>query len=245
MSASAFVSSVASLWQRYYNADDSFLPFYLPLTLWAGAYVASRLFGGETFPAYHRWTVLFNLHHAGAVIFGILSLAVRDDALFNERVPILWSLSYFTVDVVDCALRADATYLFHAVLCWCLGYANYSRPILRLLRMNSKAALCEISTPLMHWSRQTRDPVIFCTFAVAFTVVRIIWVPVMFRQCLDAGMTLSFRNPLRTDPVLCGLAAFYGLNLFWYHKILRILVKNALGKDDEGSPTSRSERKNK
>jgi hypothetical protein len=59
----------------------------------------------------------------------------NDDSVFNERIPILWSIGYFVVDLVDCGLRGDVTYSLHALFCLVLGVANYTTPVLRELRL--------------------------------------------------------------------------------------------------------------
>ena len=62
-------------------------------------------------------------------------------------------------------------------------------------------------------------------FAVVFTVCRIVWLPIMMKQMANAGLPWS-------DVRMMGVAAFYGLNWFWYAKILRILVRGVLGLSD-------------
>ena len=141
----------------------------------------------------------------------------------NERLPILWSLGYFFVDIIDCLLIRDWTYLFHAVCCFVLGMANYHTPILFRLKANSKGTYCELSNPLMHLAKKTRNSIHFAAFAVMFTFCRILWMPVIYQQLLAEGLTW-------THPALLVLAIFYGLNVFWYYKILRILINGLRGK---------------
>lgn len=172
---------------------------------------------------FHKWYTLHNLHNFGAIGLGILSLYFQNNAIMNERVPILWSLGYFVVDIWDCAVRQDVTYLLHGVFCLVLGLANYHIPTCRLLRMNSKATLCELSNPFMHLSRRTRKPMHFLLFAMVFTCCRVLWIPWMVRQLVQADMPLN-------HPIQICLLAFYALNLFWYYKILRILLEGVAGK---------------
>uniref|UniRef100_A0A7S1D3W2 TLC domain-containing protein n=1 Tax=Cyclophora tenuis TaxID=216820 RepID=A0A7S1D3W2_CYCTE len=83
--------------------------------------------------------------------------------------------------------------------------------------MNSKAALCELSNPFMHLSRNTRKPLHFILFATVFFLCRILWIPILVRQLYDQNIQLH-------DPIQIVLLSFYGLNLFWFHKIVRILI---------------------
>lgn len=214
-------SSLAQLWSSY-NHKESFLPFYLPLIVWVSTYFYSRYKCFE----YHRWYALHNFHNFGAIILGLISIWSNDDTVFNERVGILWSVGYFIVDTVDCLWRLDETYLIHAVLCLALGLANYNLPISRKLRMNSKATFCELSNPLMHLAKKTRNPIHFALFALVYTLCRVIWIPIMMRQLLANDMQAS-------HPVFLCLFVFYLLNLFWYYKILRILWDGATGRGSQ------------
>ena len=153
----------------------------------------------------------------GAIFLGALSLYYHDDAILNERIPILWSLGYFLVDILDCSLRGDVAYLCHAIFCFTLGLANYHTPLLRTLRMNSKATFCELSNPCLHLAQRTRRAAHFGLFAMVFTACRVVWLPVLLAQLQRAGM------PWWDGRWLC-LLAFYSLNWFWYAKILRILL---------------------
>ncbi|GKY92296.1 hypothetical protein MPSEU_000200700 [Mayamaea pseudoterrestris] len=206
------------LWEAF-NDNDSFLPFYLPFAMWIAIYAYCRATG----IAFYKWHTIHNLHNLGAIALGLQSLYYNNDNVFNERIPILWSISYFLIDLLDCVLRLDRDYTIHAGFCLLLGYFNYTTPTLRRLRMNSKASLCESSNPFMHLAKHTRRPAHFLLFAVVYTCCRIVWIPVMVKQLLDEGLTL-------TNPIQMALLGFYGLNLFWYAKIIRILVEGSRGK---------------
>ena len=69
----------------------------------------------------------------------------------------------------------------------------------------------------MHLAKRTRKPIHFATFALVFTVCRILWIPYLAKQMLDHNMELM-------DPRIVCLGAFYGLNVFWWLKIVKILV---------------------
>jgi hypothetical protein len=211
-----------------YNSEDSYLPLYLPLVIWVSSYLYCKATG----KAFHRWYALHNFHNFGVILLGQISIHCNDDDVFKERIATLWSTSYFLVDVVDCGLRLDATYLFHAVCCLVLCLGNYYTPLCQVLRMTSKAALMELSNPLMHLARRTRKAWHFALFAAMFTLCRVLWLPFIMKQLLGHGM-------LATDPLFVILVAFYGLNLFWYSKILRILVTG--GKEDANKPRQKEE----
>jgi hypothetical protein len=167
--------------------------------------------------SFHRWYAIHNLHNGGAILLGSLSIysassynttatatQQQNELLFtfNERIPILWSLSYFGVDIVDCCVRGDITYLLHALFCAGLGYANYSSPaVLQRFRMNSKATYCELSNPFMHRAKRTREPRDFCLFAFVFTCCRMLWIPFLYAQLLgSAGMRWNEPIPMSWRP---------------------------------------------
>jgi TLC domain len=87
--------------------------------------------------------------------------------------------------------------------------------------MNSKATFLELSNPFMHLVKRTKKPQHMALFAAVFTVVRIVWLPILVWQLLQHGVPV-------TDPRLVCVSAFYMLNLFWYFKILNILYQGAM-----------------
>jgi hypothetical protein len=249
------------LWESY-NSEDSVLPFLCPVVLWVSSYLychypydttakanlgtantATTSEAKETTAAFlmlptsrqwSDWHALHNIHNLGAVLLGMASLYFHHDAVLNERIVILWNLSYFCVDLVDTATRMDWPFVLHAVCCLGLGLLNYTTPLCRLLRMNSRAAQLELSSPFLHLSKQTREPWHFILFAVVFTLCRILWIPVMMKQLRDHGMEW-------TDVRLIMVAAFYGLNWYWYAQIIRLFVDGLRG----GGIKSKSNRKSK
>lgn len=88
--------SVRVFWKTY-NSSDSMLPLFLPLIIWVSTYSYCRVQKQE----FHRWYSLHNFHNFGAIGLGLMSLYFDDDAVFNERIPTLFSIGYFIVDVVD------------------------------------------------------------------------------------------------------------------------------------------------
>lgn len=214
--------SLAAAWEAY-NAEDSWLPFTLPLCIWIGCFLYCYIPSEKERPTFVTWTAMLHFHNEIAITLALLSIFINDDSKFNERIPILWSLGYFGVDLVDCLIRLDWEFSLHAIFCVVLGISNYISPVCRVLRMNSKAQLCELSSPFLYWSKSTRKPLHFALFALVFTFCRILWVPVMLYQVKQYGLEW-------TDYRVVFLILFYGLNVFWWLKILRILVNGLRGK---------------
>ncbi|CAB9507327.1 expressed unknown protein [Seminavis robusta] len=207
------MASITEAWEVL-NSDDSFLPFYLPLAFWTGAFLVSKVRKIE----FHDWKPLHNAFNMAAIALSAISLYFGNDNIFNERIPILFSLSYFSVDLVDCVWRRDIAFTFHAVFCLILGTFNYATPVLRTIRANSKACMFELSSPFLHRAKRTRQPTDFLLFVVVFTCCRIIWIPLIGKQMHEAG--LIFPTDIRQILVV----GFYALNLFWYYKMIRIVL---------------------
>lgn len=191
------------------------MPFWLPLSVWISMYTWGKLNNIH----FHEWLLMQNMHNLSAVFMGLVSLYVDDDDIFNERILIMFNLSYFLLDFVDCVKRKDVAFTAHAFFCITLGLCNYGTPTFRALRMNSKACLFEVSSPFLHVSKHTRNPMHFLLFILVFTACRIVWMPVLSAQLYyQGGVSLTdFRQVL-----LCG---FYALNCYWYYKMIRIIVK--------------------
>lgn len=117
------------LWETF-NSDDTLLPLYLPCIIWVSAFAYSRYHGAD----FSKWVLVHNTHNVGAMLLGSLSLK----EWINERIPIGFSLGYFTIDCIDCLLRHDYVYLMHGASCLGMGCACYNVPLMINLRMNSK-----------------------------------------------------------------------------------------------------------
>jgi hypothetical protein len=173
-----------------------------------------------------KWYAVHTVHHVGAILQGSLSLYFHDDAIFDERVPILWSASYFIVDIVDCLYMGHVLYIAHGAVCLLLGLGNYNVPLLRTLRMNSKASYIESSSIILYQVKQHRKPWLFGLFALTYTCCRIVWIPVMMKQLVvDNGMEY-------TNVIFVLLVVFYVLQIHWWIKIIKIIWKGG-GSDGE------------
>mmetsp|Transcript_22780 Transcript_22780/g.33638 ORF Transcript_22780/g.33638 Transcript_22780/m.33638 type:complete len:245 (+) Transcript_22780:142-876(+) len=220
---------LARFWENHYTSEEAWLPFAIPGILWLCCWLYCQSQKKE----FSRWYRLHTFHHVVAIGFGIISLHYGDDAIFNERIGILWSMPYFMVDILDCLMMGHITYTMHGIVCFSLGLCNYNIPLLRALRMNSRATFIESSSIILYQVKQNRNPVLFLIFAIVYTACRIVWIPLMAMQLHkhtdadgnDQGLPLY-------HPILVALGAFYGLQIHWWMKIIRILLK---GGDDEKS----------
>lgn len=213
-------SDLASFWFDVYNTDDSVWPFVVPAAIWMTCWLYYWRAGKE----FAKWYELHTFHHVGAILFGSLSLFFNDNSVFNERIGILWSMPYFMIDILDCGLKGHLTYIAHGAICLGLGLCNYNIPLLRELRMNSKASYIESSSILLYQCKKYRNPTLFFAFGILYTLCRIVWIPFMGNQLVEAGMPYH-------HPILLGLLVFYGLQVWWWIKIIKIAVVGA--KDEE------------
>ena len=220
-----------SMWQVY-NSEESWLPFLIPFAFWSSCLLYSR----RNSIRYARWGPVHLTHHIGAMSQASISLYLNDDSLFNERITILWSFSYFVVDVIDCLLEKHLTYSIHGVVCMILGAYNYRTPLHRELRMNSKASFIEASSLLLDTAKRTKNPQIFIAFAFLFTCCRIIWIPFLMKELLEHNMEW-------TDVPMILLSIFYTLNWWWYLKILKILYKGWKGESTDEKKSEKAESK--
>jgi hypothetical protein len=229
----------SSYWKEHYTSDGAFLPFLLPFLLWASCWAYARIGKKKDFA---KWYAIHTLHHVGAISQASISLYYQNDAIFHERIPILWSMSYFVIDIVDCLYMGHLLYIAHGAVCLALGVANYNIPLLRELRMNSKATYIETSSILLYQVKQYRKPWLFLIFAITYTCCRILWIPYMMKELLDHGME-------KTHIIFVLLVLFYLLQIHWYIKILKIVItggdKEAAGDDDKKDTSRSNEKKEK
>jgi hypothetical protein len=211
----AIISLLASSFWKAYNSEDSYLllPFLLPLAFWGSLWIYYRCILHQD---YSRWYKVHTLHHMVAIVIGCLSLHLGDNAVFHERIGILWSMPYFIVDILDSIYNGHWAYIFHGGICLGLGLCNYHVPLLMQLRMNSKAVFIESSSILLYQVKQNRKPWLFGLFALNYTLCRIVWIPIMGKELLESGLDWY-------HPIIIALASFYALQVHWWIKILKIL----------------------
>jgi len=218
-------------WHDYYNADTNWYALYIPLSFWVTSWSYAKITKKDFF----GWTALHLVHHVGAIVLASVSLYYDDNSIMNERVPILWSIAYFIVDTIDSTSRFHLAYSLHGAIALGLGLGNYNIPMLRQLRMNSKASYIETSSLLLPYVKRYRKPWLFFIFALVFTMCRIIWIPCILKALLDNGM-----KP--THPAVIGVSVFYCLNIYWYIKIIKIALKGS-GKEKDGKDGTESKGK--
>ena len=124
------------LWLDHYNVETNWYAFWLPFTFFLGCWLYAR----KTKKDFGRWAELHAVHNVGAIILGSISLYYKDDSIFNERVGQLFSMAYFIIETIDQLVQGHILYILHGVIALLLGLANYNIPLLRALRMNSKAS---------------------------------------------------------------------------------------------------------
>jgi hypothetical protein len=218
-----------AVWKEHYTSDDAWLPFALPFLMWTSCWIYARIFGKKD---HAKWYSLHTLHHVGAILQASLSLHYNDNTIFHEQIPIFWSMGYFILDIVDCLYMGHILYTAHGLVCLLLGFANYNVPLLKELRMNSKATYIETSSILLYQVKQYRKPWLFVIFAITYTCCRILWIPCMMKELLDNGMEY-------TNVIFILLVLFYLLQIHWWVKILKILVSG----DKEAGSASEKEKK--
>ena len=205
MTSTIVIQQVFQEFWSVYNSEESLLPFFVPLTVWIGLYI--YCYSHKI--SYHDSLWICNLHNLTALLLSSISLYYQNDVLLRERVCILFSLSYFVVDLGESIRQSDGPYTVHALFCLILGGFNYTTPLCQQLRTNSRATLTELSSPFLHAAKQTRNPLHFLLFVIVFSCCRILWIPIMMKQLPTAGM----RFPTDVRQVL--MLGFYSLNWFW------------------------------
>jgi len=156
-------------------------------------------------------------HAVGMVILCALSLGIANEDVFSEMIPILFTLSYFIVDILDCLVRQDFMFMLHAILSIGICITTVSHPIHLQLRSVSQGGLTEFSTyPLHQWQR-TKKRKDFLIFALLFTLCRIFWIPYfIYHIYIELDHTVDFQ-------VIAGLGLFF-LNFMWWFKIINIVL---------------------
>lgn len=224
---SPILHKAKEFWYDSYNVETNWYALYTPLSFWVGCWLYAKISKKD----FGRWSELHTVHHIGAITLASFSLYFDDDSIVNERTPILWSISYFVAETAESIVTGHFTYTLHGAICLGLGLANYNLPLLRSLRMNSRASYIETSSIVLPYVKRYREPWVFGIFALIYTMCRIIWIPFMMKHLLNNGMEHS-------HPVMIGVGLFYCLNIHWYIKIVKIAIKgsgNEGGKDETKS----------
>jgi len=229
--SSPILQEAKVFWHDHYNVETNWYAFWIPFSFWVGCWLYAKISKKD----FGRWSELHALHHIGAITLASLSLYYDDDSVFNERNTILWSIPYFIIETLDTLLMGHFAYVLHGTICLVLGLANYNIPLLRLLRMNSKASYIETSSILLPYVKRHRKAWLFGVWAVIYTMCRIIWIPFMVKDLLNHGMEPS-------HPVFIGVSLFYCLNIYWYIKIIKIAIKGS-GRNDENDGSKNKTKK--
>jgi hypothetical protein len=195
--------------------------FWTCFTIWLSTYMYFSIrYGKKKFASL---LVVHDVHAIGMVICCALSLYFKDDDKFSELTPMLFTLSYFFVDLFDCLVRLDGAFTVHALLSIGVCLTSASHPIHLRLRSVSQGGLTELSTyPLHQWQR-SKSRQDFLVFALLFTLCRIIWIPYfIYHVYIELGY-IDFQ-------IVGGMGLFF-LNFTWWFKILNILFNYKEKKD--------------
>lgn len=123
------------------------------LALWLFAYYITVLSPTHGAPnGFESSALLSNLHSVPLCILAALSLL----DIVDEVYPLCWSLSFFVVDVLDCAVRRDLMWGVHGMISLVLNVATGGNGVHRGLRSLSKGFFTEASTVrvlFVTWSR--------------------------------------------------------------------------------------------
>jgi len=187
--------------------------FGVNLLVWLVVYTSCTVRHGKEY--FVKALLWHDIHAIGLCILSALSLYFDDDKICPELVPILFTLAYFTVDIIDCLVRMDAPFLVHAVLSIGICVFAMREPRYLVLRAVSCGGLTELSSyPLHQWQR-SKSKQDFVVFAISFTACRVLWIPYFLpRVYKEMGFGI---------PVIAGIGLFL-LNFAWWFKIVHILL---------------------
>ncbi len=123
------------------TAADCYI-FATFLSFWFAAYY-EVVYGENGKPdGFDKSTLISNLHSIPLVVLATASLW----ELIPESVPIAFSVGFFVVDFIDCAVRGDIMFLIHAVISLALNLMSGLSEVHRQLRSTSKGFFAEVST---------------------------------------------------------------------------------------------------
>lgn len=155
-----------------------------------------------------------DFHAYTLLALSALSLYYDNNAIFSERIPTFFTLSYFAVDLMDCVIRKDGVFVIHALLA--LGICascNASSLHHDVLRTVSRGAWVELSTPALHRWYATKKKRDYALYFGLFTACRMIWIPRLLFKIQQAC----------TNRWLWMLGAcLYILQIAWYVNMIKI-----------------------
>mmetsp|Transcript_6245 Transcript_6245/g.7912 ORF Transcript_6245/g.7912 Transcript_6245/m.7912 type:complete len:215 (+) Transcript_6245:148-792(+) len=207
---------------EYFETKELPKSFGVSLSFWIMAYVGSYIHDPKNKDHFGENPYLMSLNSIVGPFLAALSLYYSDEETFSEIIILSWFSAFFIVDLVDCFIRKDFVFSFHAIISLVLVSVNCT-PKYYDLRIASKGSFTELSTPFLHkWkmSKKKRD---FQVFAVIFFFCRLVWTPIFVTQ---AFQILDYDYY-----VLGATAAFYILQLGFFGKIVSLLMNYKDKKD--------------
>ena len=146
-----------------------------------------------------------------------ISLYHDDDEQFSESIPILFSTSYFVVDLADCLVRLDGMFLVHAIAAIALGCCGYVSGPFRDVRLMSRGYMVELSNIQLHRWKKTKTRKDFAILVARFTATRIIYLPASILR--EVAGIIGVRN------VVFGILLFLQcLQVGWWVKMIDMLL---------------------
>ena len=209
--------------------------FFIFLTFWTIAWVATKHLKKNDKNHFAENGPLLTFNHVFGMILSSISLYYNDhESTFNESIVIFWFTSYFIIDLFDCLYRKDITFTIHALLSIGLCYINSMEKYYGL-RTASLGSFTELSSPFLWKWKQSKKKLDFVIFAIVFFGCRLVWVPVFMYSAYERlhGEMDGF--------VIYTTLAFYGLQLVFFYKIVKLLVNYRNDNDDEGKKTKKQE----
>jgi len=197
-------------------------------TFWAIVYYRAVLSPSGRPDGFDSSALISNLHACPLCILAFLSL----QDVVPESVPICWSIAFFLADLVDAAVRRDATFTLHAIVSLSLNLFTGGTARHRALKSSSKGMLAEASTPFLNYWKTSKSYTSFVVFFIAFTFFRVLWVPWFLYT------TYQIHLGGEIDFIIWPSIVFCGMQLVWYFKMCRMVVNYRI-------PKSLQERLNK
>mmetsp|Transcript_26256 Transcript_26256/g.60375 ORF Transcript_26256/g.60375 Transcript_26256/m.60375 type:complete len:166 (+) Transcript_26256:442-939(+) len=145
---------------------------------------------------------------------------VLELGIIPESLALSFTSCYFVVDMVDCILRKDFMFLFHAVISLALMLGSSLSPVHYKLHSYHKGMLTEGSTPMLNCWQKTKKKIHYIFFFALFTIFRIVWVPIFLSQTWPH---VSDGSSYDRAVIYLGYV-WYLLQLAWYVKMIGILI---------------------
>ena len=204
--------------------DEIPIQFYVFLTFWLSAWIASRIYAPTDEGHFSNNGLLLSFNHVTGMTIAIISLYFNDEKIFMEANCVLWFTSFFIVDFLDCLHRKDVVYTFHAIFSLILCRL-ICKPRFYNLRLASLGSFVELSSLFLWRWKKTKKKSDFQLFAFVFFVCRFVWPPIVIlrtSRIVDLGST---------EYIMIG--AYFLMQSGFFYKIVNVLLNYEEGKSKE------------